>query len=148
MKRTLPHRVRDPLTRVLRRIDPEKRLRVYRVWSFWEEEVGPDIAAHAHPLSVRGAVLAVAVNNHAWMQELQFLKGTLKERLNARLGAPLIDDIYLVHGEIPRPARPRAALPVAAEGATAPAPIPPLRDSQLAAIFDRLARAHADRARR
>ena len=143
-----PQRVQTALGRLLRRIDPEDRLRAYRVWRFWAEEVGDAIAAHAQPVALRAGVLTVAVDAPTWLQELQFLKDTLRERLNARLGQKLIDDLYFVSGPIARAAR-RAVQPevTPAIGAT-PAPLPALRNPELAAAFARIVAAHARRARR
>jgi len=98
MDRTRTGTVADTLRRVLQRIDPDHRLEVYRLWTFWREEVGQAIAARAEPAGFRAGVLSVRVNSAAWMQELQFMKEELRERLNARLGADLIRDIYFVSG--------------------------------------------------
>ena len=99
-RQTRPRRVAETLQRLLQRIDPDRRLRVYEVWTFWEEEVGETIAARAEPAGFRRGVLSVRVNGHAWMQELQFMKETIREKLNARLGAELIRDIYFVSGSV------------------------------------------------
>ena len=139
-----PTRAAGPLQRLLQRIDPDQRLRVYRLWTFWDREVGEAIAARAQPASYRAGVLAVRVSSAAWMQELQFLKETLRERLNTRLGAVLIDDIYFVSGAT---AAPRRATTTPAIG-PAPAPLPRLRDPDLAAAFTRIVQAHARRAQR
>ena len=131
------------LDRLLRRIDPDERLRAFRVWTFWADEVGATIAGHAHPVALRAGVLTVSVDSATWMQELQFLKETLRGRLNARLGHALIDDIYFVSGAVTRP--PRRATREPTMGPP-PAPLPPLRDPELAAAFTRIVQARARRA--
>jgi hypothetical protein len=85
---------------VLKRVDPDEHLRVYRIWSFWAEEVGELIARRARPTYVRNGVLVVTVATHAWMQELRFMKESLRQRLNTRLGAELIHDLHFVPGPI------------------------------------------------
>ncbi len=96
----------------MRRIDPDRRIEVYRLWSFWDEVVGEGIARRAQPQRMRDRVLVVAVSSHTWMQELQFLKENIRERLNQRLGAPLIEDLRLVSGSVRQPpARSEAAAP-------------------------------------
>ena len=145
-----PTRVTDPLHRLLQRIDPDKRLHVYRLWTFWEREVGEAIAARAQPASYRAGVLAVRVSSAAWMQELQFMKEEIRERLNARLGADLVRDIYFVSGSAsePKPAA-RSRQPVAAtEKEAEPITMPQLRDPRLAEVFERILRAHRRRSRR
>lgn len=142
-KSSRPGRLADTLQRVVGRIDPDKRLEVYHVWTFWDDEVGPSIAERAQPLSFRDGVLSVQVNSHSWLQELQFMKQTMREKLNLRLGADLIRDIYFVFGSAPQralarpdePHPPLRAIPT----------LPPLRDENLGKVFERLVRAHARR---
>src|SRR3990170_814017 len=142
-----PSRLRplgEALERVLQRLDPEHRLRVYRLWTFWAEEVGPAIAARAEPAGYRAGVLSVRVSSAPWMQELQLMKETIRERLNARLGEPLIRDIYFVSGATARDRSPAPAEEPPPDAACPAAePLPPIRDAQLAAAFERLVRAHA-----
>jgi predicted nucleic acid-binding Zn ribbon protein len=129
----------------LPRIDPEKRLEVYRIWTFWDEEVGETIGRHARPAGCRGDVLSVRVDSHSWMQELQFLKPELIARLNRRLGRDLIRDIYFVSGSASRPEEPISAPAAAPQPAPAPVAVPRLRDPRLAKVFERIASAHARR---
>lgn len=141
-----PQRLQTPLGNLLRRIDPEDRLRAYRLWTFWNDEVGQTIAGHAQPVGLRAGVLSVAVDSPTWLQELQFLKDTLRERLNLRLGQTLIDDIYFVSGSVAA-SRSRAAVNAPTLGPP-PAPLPPIRNPDLAAAFARIVEARARRARR
>ena len=76
-----PEQLADALRQVLQRIDPERRLPAYRTWALWAETVGAAVAAHAEPAGFRDGVLSVRVAGSAWMQELQFMKETLRERL-------------------------------------------------------------------
>lgn len=147
--RAHPDRVANALRQVVQRIDPERRLPAYRVWTFWADAVGAAIADRAEPAGFRDGVLSVRVAGAAWMQELQFMKDELRERLNARLGAPLIRDIYFVSGAVARaaalhtPAAPTAPPPL--EAAIA---LPPLKDPRLAAVTARLAQLARTRGRR
>jgi hypothetical protein len=134
----------ETLQRVLQRIDPDKRLEVYRVWTFWDEEVGEAIASRAEPAGFRAGVLSVRVSSASWTQELQFMKDMIRERLNARLGEELIRDIYFVSGSTTR----READSAQEEGPSRPIAVPllpPIRDPELAAVFRRIVRAHARR---
>lgn len=142
-----PLRVQVSLASVLRRIDPEDRMRAYRLWHFWNEEVGDTIARHAQPVGLRAGVLSVAVDAPTWLQELQFLKDTLRERLNQRLGQRLIDDIYFVSGAVAAPTQRAAALSAPTLGPV-PDQLPPIRNPELAAAFARIVEARARRAKR
>lgn len=146
MRHQTPSNVGETLRRVLQRIDPDKRLQAFDIWNFWDEEVGDAIARHAQPAGFRAGVLSVRVDGAAWMQELQFLKEGLRERLNRRLGDPLIRDIYFVSGAIQR--KPTAAGSTGDDRlASVPVAMPRLNDPKLAEIFQRIARAYARRPR-
>jgi hypothetical protein len=147
MKRASGHptAVGDVLGRLLQRIDPEQELRAYRIWTFWNDEVGDLIARRAQPARFRDGVLFVSVASHSWMQELHFLKDDLRHRLNARLGADLVQDIFFVSGSVetePDVARAAAVEPVPAEPLVA---LPQIADAALADAFARVLRARAKR---
>ena len=135
-------RAGSALPALLRRIDPTRRLEAYQVWTFWDEVVGEQIARRAQPQRLRDGVLTVAVSSHSWMQELQFLRATICEKLNDRLGSPLISALVLVPGEVKRakpiakPTSPPVAIP----------DLPSTGDRELDAVFLRVASAHARRA--
>lgn len=143
--RAEPDRLANALRQVVQRIDPERRLPAYRVWTFWAEAVGAAIAERAEPATFRDGVLSVRVAGAAWMQELQFMKDELRERLNARLGTALIRDIYFVSGPVTRAVPPPAPRPTTLETAIA---LPVLKDAGLAAVTERLARLARTRGRR
>jgi len=91
-----PSRLGDVLRAALARIPDAERIADHAVWSHWDAVVGPTIARHARPERLRRGVLVVAVDGPEWMQELQFLKHELRERLNARLGRHALRDLFLV----------------------------------------------------
>lgn len=121
-----PARLDGPLAGVLSRFDPHGRMRVFRVFDVWDEVVGPAIAERATPLRVRDAVLVVGVANHAWMQELVFLKEDIRARLNEQLGAPLVRELQFVLG-----AEKRRPLPVAGRPEAESKPLPPVAVPEL-----------------
>jgi len=91
-----PSRLGDVLTAALGRLPEAQRLADHAVWTHWDAVVGATLARHARPDRFRRGVLVVAVDSPEWMQELQFLKHELRERLNARLGRNAVRDVYLV----------------------------------------------------
>ena len=138
-----PSRVADVLGNVMKRIDPDHQLPAYALWTFWDHEVGEGIARRAQPARFRNGILFVTVATHSWMQELQFMKDDIRERLNTRLGANLVRDIFFVVGHVA--AEPPAPAPVIAE---APAPcepiaLPPIDNPELAAAIARVVAARA-----
>ena len=136
-------RVADVLGDVIKRVDPEQQMHVYSIWNFWRAEVGDLIARRAQPTRFRNGILFVTVATQSWMQELQFMKETIRGRLNARLGAELVRDIFFVSGSINAPthAEPRAQ-PLSGRALVA---LPPIADAALAAAFTRVVEARAQR---
>ena len=62
------------------------RLSLHQVFLFWDKAMGKDICRHAQPDVIKGDVLWVNVSDSVWMQQLQFEKGTMLEKINRRLG--------------------------------------------------------------
>ncbi len=65
----------------------------HRLFEFWTEAVGREVAAHARPKVIRKQVLHVEVTDSVWMQQLHLQKGCLLEALNRRIGADGLTDI-------------------------------------------------------
>jgi hypothetical protein len=135
------------LPTVLQRVDPDRQLQAYAVWKFWDEEVGAAIAQRAQPARFRNGILFVTVASHAWMQELQFMKETIREHLNARLPEPLIRDVFFISGAVTKPApAPVERAPVEASR-TEPAVVllPSSGDARLDEVLQRILRARVRR---
>jgi hypothetical protein len=72
----------------------QQNLERNRIFEFWTEAVGKDIAAHALPKLIRGKVLWVNVTDSIWMQQLHLMKEHLRQVINERLvGEEGISDI-------------------------------------------------------
>ena len=95
-RRALPSRLGDVLRAALDRLPNATRLEDYALWSHWDAVVGPTLARHARPERLRRGVLVVAVESPEWMQELQFLKHQLREKLNARAGRDVVREVFVV----------------------------------------------------
>jgi hypothetical protein len=84
-----------------------------KVWLVWDTAVGKQIADRARPVGFRDGTLTVAVSSAPWMQQLNFLKKGIMEKLNSMLGEGLVTEIYLKAGNAERikreepPSRPR-----------------------------------------
>ncbi len=88
-----------------------ERLREADIWRVWPEVVGPAISSRARPLRIINGILTVAVSSGPWMQELTFLKGMIREKLNGQLGATVVKEIVLKSGRVEK------EVPVAVAGA-------------------------------
>ena len=130
----------DLLGGALRRADPERDLRPYAIWTFWNDTVGELLARNAQPVAFRNGVLFVSVTTHSWMQELQFMKADLRRRLNDRLHAELVRDLAL---DIGLGSAPPPAPPALVADPTEPVALPAIADAQLAAAMRRVVAARA-----
>lgn len=72
-----------------------------RVWSAWKEIVGPAVAAHAEPTSLREGVLRVRADSPAWATEIGYLADDIRSRANAVTGRALVSEVRVWTG--PRP---------------------------------------------
>lgn len=77
-----------------------ERLREAEIWRIWGAVVGETVARRAVPLRIIKGVLTVAVSSGPWMQELRYLTGMIREKLNAELGLEIVSSIVLKTGKV------------------------------------------------
>jgi predicted nucleic acid-binding Zn ribbon protein len=89
------------------------------IWQHWEEIVGPAIAAHAEPTSLREGVLRVRTDSPAWATEITYLARDLVRKANEVAGQGVVDElkVWTAPGEV-RPAK-RPQQPSGSEQETA-----------------------------
>ncbi|MGQ9647837.1 MAG: DciA family protein, partial [Thermodesulfobacteriota bacterium] len=100
-----PKPIRSVLDQTLKSLEIDVPLKAHSIWHPWKEIVGESVALHAQPRSIRNRILFIDVSHSTWIQQLQFLKSTLIEKINAYLGEPLIEDIRFRLGKISPPTR-------------------------------------------
>ncbi len=91
------------LEKTLKALEIDVPLKSYSIWGAWKEIVGDSVALQTQPRSVRNRILFIDVSHPTWIQQLQFLKPTLLEKINAFLGEPYIQDIRFRLGKISPP---------------------------------------------
>ncbi|HET9732107.1 MAG TPA: DUF721 domain-containing protein [Acidimicrobiales bacterium] len=104
-----PRRVSESLDRLARRLGAPTAGVTAAVFSRWEELVGPDIAAHATPVSLRAGVLTLGVDHPAWATQLRFMTTDLLDRIGAGTGSSEVTSVVVrVVGAGSRPDRGRS----------------------------------------
>lgn len=88
------------LEQSLKRFELAQRLEEYSVWPVWNEVVGSPIARNAQPEKIRNGTLFVKVTSPVWMQQLQFMKEMIADKLNQRLGGEIVKNIFFMVGRI------------------------------------------------
>jgi len=121
------------LDKSLKRLELSGRIEEYGIWPIWNETVGPGVARNAQPEKIRNGTLFVSVTSSTWMNELQYVKDIITDKLNERIGREVVKNIFFVMGrqEAPKPPQPAQA---AAESAASPEPV--LKETQLESIRD------------
>jgi len=95
-----PQSIHSILEKTLKTLEIEVPLKTYSIVGAWSEIVGESVAGHSQPRSIRNQILFIDVAHPTWMQQLQFLKPTLLNQVNAFLGEPLIQDIRFKLGKV------------------------------------------------
>jgi predicted nucleic acid-binding Zn ribbon protein len=126
-------RVGTVLEQSLKRLDLAVRLDEYGVWPIWNEVVGKTIARNAQPEKIRQGTLFVKVSSPVWMQQLQFVKNMITDKLNQRLRRDVVKNIFFMVGRID--AAPEEASALGGDEAHA-MPEPQVDEEFLASIHD------------
>jgi len=78
----------------------KSRLMNQRILDSWKRAVGQGIAEQTQPLRIQNRVLQVRVANSVWMQQLQFMKGMILQKIREETGVAELDDLRLFLGEL------------------------------------------------
>jgi predicted nucleic acid-binding Zn ribbon protein len=70
-----------------------------KLWKLWDGLVGPEIASHARPSSIKRGTLVVKVSDSVWLQELEFKAYEIRERINGALQREAVRKIRFRVGE-------------------------------------------------
>lgn len=63
------------------------------LWSQWADIVGPGVAAHAEPTSLRGGVLRVRADSPTWATEIAYLGEEIRRRAAAAVGDGVVLEV-------------------------------------------------------
>ena len=154
-RKTVQHidRVGEVLGNSLKRLDLSFRLDEYGVWPIWNDVVGKTIAVNAQPEKIRNGTLFVKVTSPVWMQQLQFMKEMIAEKLNHRLNREIVKNIFFVVGRIDAPSLPETAIaapsaPIDQESDIDQQFLESVADPELRQAFKRLLKSYSRRQRR
>jgi predicted nucleic acid-binding Zn ribbon protein len=142
-------RLGDVLSMSLKRLQLGQQLGEYGVWPVWNDVVGAPIARNAQPEKIRNGTLFVKVASPVWMQQLQYMKIMIVEKINQRLKADIVKNIFFVVGKIdsapteekPQTARPQNVAP--ADGQLDDKFLESIENPEIRQAFSRLLRSYA-----
>jgi predicted nucleic acid-binding Zn ribbon protein len=82
----LPRRIGESIDRATEALGAPRASALHTVFVRWPELVGPAIASHARPLSLKEGVLTIGVDQPGWATQLRYLEATLLTQLGVALG--------------------------------------------------------------
>lgn len=140
------------LDKSLKRLQISVRLDEYGVWPVWNEVVGSTIARNAQPERIRNGTLLVKVTSPVWMQQLQFMKEMIAEKLNHRLRTEAVKNIFFVvgvidKGQVRQPEMKKAAGGESSRPKTDEDFLSSIPDPEIREAFRRLFKSHQRRSR-
>lgn len=94
---TRPERIDTVLSRTLKGLKIERRIKQESTVLNWSKVVGDRIASQSVPLKVKDSILFVKVGNASWRNELIFLKDKIIKGLNQSVGDNVIKDIVFTN---------------------------------------------------
>ena len=86
-----PTHVASSLDRLALRLGTPGARPLAEVFTRWSDVVGPVVAAHCQPLSLRGGVLVVGVDEPAWATELRYLGHDVVRRVADTVGEGVVE---------------------------------------------------------
>ncbi|MEY2475527.1 MAG: hypothetical protein QOG87_842 [Actinomycetota bacterium] len=85
-----PRRVGESLDKVARRLGAPGARSLGAVFGHWDDIVGPAVAAHARPMSLRDGVLRVEVDEPGWATQLRYLAPDILRRCGEVAGPNVV----------------------------------------------------------
>jgi predicted nucleic acid-binding Zn ribbon protein len=96
----IPPSMGEGLGELFKRTGMNRRMQEQKILNCWEKAVGEGVAEKTQPVSVKDRVLQVKVVNSVWMQELQFMKELIMQKLQQQTGNNILRDLRFFMGEI------------------------------------------------
>jgi predicted nucleic acid-binding Zn ribbon protein len=90
-----PRPVSESLDRITRRMGAPTSSVMTAVFARWAELVGPELADHAQPESLRSGVLTIVTDDPAWAAQLRFLAAEIVTRVGAAAGRSEVVDLRI-----------------------------------------------------
>ncbi len=102
-RRSKPRAIGTVVSQVLGDLGLDAAQAAFRILERWPEVVGPEVARHCRPVSVRGGVLEAEVDSSVWCQQLQMDRERLLALLREALGPAAPTDLRFRVGYNRRP---------------------------------------------
>ena len=91
----LPRLVGESIDRVAAALGAPRASALHTVFVRWPELVGPAIAAHTRPLSLKDGLLLIGVDQPGWATQLRYLDASLRAQIAEALGDGVVTRVEL-----------------------------------------------------
>jgi len=95
-----PIHIQSVLKGILKNYNSEKGSDLFQITDIWESVVGQTISKDARPWKLNGKKLEVHVSASVWLQQLNYMKSDMIQKLNERLGNNVINNIIFKIGNV------------------------------------------------
>lgn len=85
---------------ILETLPVKARVKEYGLWKAWDKMVGQQVSRHCQPERIKDGILFLKVNSPVWMQQLQFMKSMILEKVNGCLGDNVVRDLRFQFGKL------------------------------------------------
>jgi len=76
-----------------------RQLEQARIWENWGAIVGPQMAAHGRPHSVKDKTLRIEVDSMVWMHRYAYKKFAILRKINQMAQAELVSEVFFMLGD-------------------------------------------------
>lgn len=87
--------LRKVLENVMRQQDFKGDIEAYKVFSIWEDIVGPKVGAHTRPSKIADRVLYIEVDDHLWLTQLKYMKRDILRKIEKSVKAGIFNDVKM-----------------------------------------------------
>lgn len=85
--------ISEVLEKVIKKYKPDTDLEAYRVFSMWNDIVGPKIGEHTKPLKIKEKILYVIVDDPLWLAQIKYIKQDVLKKLCDNIKNNVFKDI-------------------------------------------------------
>lgn len=85
---------------ILGTLPVKERVKEYGLWKVWDKLAGEAVAKHCQPERIKDGVLFLKVDSPVWMQQLQFMKTLILEKVNGFMKDKPVKDVKFRIGKL------------------------------------------------
>lgn len=88
------------LSEILGNLPVKERVKEYGLWKVWDKLAGEAVSRHCQPERLKDGILFLKVDSPVWMQQLQFLKSLIIEKVNGFMKENAVKDVRFQIGKL------------------------------------------------